>query len=65
MMAQLAPEGAVILDILTQGKEMREGVPIADRTLMRRPEKYAAPIGLDDEGNPFPVPPRRDIEEKP
>ena len=56
---QLAAEEIAILEILIESKEARERIPIADRALVGRPEKYAFPIGLDEEGHPLPIPPQR------
>ena len=63
VVAQLASEEVAILDILTEGKRSREQVPIPDRAIVSRFEKYAFPIGVDEAGNPFPIPPRHDDEE--
>jgi hypothetical protein len=55
---QLTSAEAGVLDVLTQGKRARERVPIPDRTIVSRFEKYAFPIGLDGAGKPFPIPRR-------
>lgn len=31
-----------------------KAIPESQKTPVRQPEKYAFPLGLDDEGNPFP-----------
>jgi hypothetical protein len=54
--APLAPEERALLEILVQEWSAREGVPIPDRTIISRFERYAFPIGLDEAGTPFPVP---------
>ena len=59
----LAPEEAVVLDVLIDGKLMRERVPVPDRRIVSRFEKYAFPIGLDKGGDPFPIPSRRDDDD--
>lgn len=56
-MANLLLEEIALLNILTEGKEARERIPIVARALVSRPEKYAFPIGLDVEEVPFPIPP--------
>ncbi len=55
-MDQLTPEEVALLDILIEEKLAREDVPTPNRTIVRRFEKYAFPIGVDDAGNPFPIP---------
>lgn len=31
-----------------------KAIPESEKTPVRQPEKYAFPIGFDDDGNPFP-----------
>ena len=57
---QVTPEESALLDILVGQRLAREGVPIRQRTLVNRFEKFAAPIGIDDTGEPFALPPWRD-----
>jgi hypothetical protein len=59
---QLAPEELAMLDILIDGKRAREQVPIPDRAVVSRSEKYAFAIGIDEAGNPYPIPERHDDE---
>ena len=53
---QLALEEIAVLDLLIDGKDARERVPIVFRELVHCPQKYAFPIGLDEEGRPFTIP---------
>ena len=63
-MPLLAPEEIAVLDLLIEGRKARDQVAIPGRDLVGRPEKFAFPIGLDEHGDPFPIPPRRDLEEE-
>ena len=59
----LEPEEAAILELLIDARIDRENdIPASERKPVDRPEAYAFPIGLDEAGDPFPVPPRRDLE---
>ena len=59
----LEPEEAALLKVLIDARIKRENdIPESERKPVDRPETYAFPIGLDDAGNPFPVPPRRDLQ---
>jgi hypothetical protein len=55
-MQELSTEDWALLERLIQAREARELVPADQRPLVSRGDKYAFPIGLDDEGNAFPVP---------
>ncbi len=59
---RLAAEEVSLLEILRKDRQARARIPVSDTKPASRPEKYAFPIGLDDAGNPFPVPPRRDLD---
>jgi hypothetical protein len=59
----LEPEEAAILEVLIDARIKRENdVPESERKPVDRPEAYAFPIGIDDAGDPFPLPPRPDVE---
>ena len=59
----LEPEEAALLKVLMDARIKRENdIPESERKPVDRPEAYAFPIGVDDAGNSFPVPPRRDLE---
>jgi len=61
--AWLEPEEVALLKLLIDARIERENdIPELERKPVDRSETYAFPIGLDDAGNPFPVPPRRDLE---
>lgn len=47
---------ADVLDALRRSRHAREAVALRLRFAAARPDKYAAPIGIDDEGRYFPVP---------
>jgi len=59
--AGLVPEEERLLEILVEQKLVRESLPYGARSIVVRPEKYAWPIGLDAQGEPFPPLPRRDV----
>ena len=59
----LKPEEAALLQFLIDARIKRENdIPESERKPVDHPEVYAFPIGLDDAGDPFPIPPRRDLE---
>ena len=59
----LKPEEAALLQFLIDARIKRENdIPESERKLVVRPEAYAFPVGINDAGDPFPVPPRRDDE---
>ena len=62
--AQLSAEELALLDVLIEEMAARERVPVANRTVVSRFEKYAFPIGVDDAGTPFPLPSWRDFGKK-
>lgn len=39
---------------LAAGLAAYKAVPESEKVPVREPDKYAFPVGLDDEGNPFP-----------
>ena len=51
-----------ILEQLRQAGQQRDQVPESQRTPITNPDKFSFPIGLDDEGNPFPQPPAQSPE---
>jgi hypothetical protein len=59
-MVQLSTEEMALLDVLIEEKAAREQILIPNRTIVRRFEKYAFPIGVDEAGSRFPLPPWRD-----
>jgi len=61
--AELPPEEVALLEMLIEEKLARERVPVPDRAVVSRFEKYAFPIGVDDAGTRFPLQ-WRDFEEK-
>lgn len=52
-MAELTEEEREILKELLEAEAERERVPASQRRPITNPEKYAFPVGLDDEGKPF------------
>jgi hypothetical protein len=61
--ADLPPEEADLLELLIEEKLARERVPVPERAVVSRFEKYAFPIGIDDAGARFPLPWRGSEEE--
>jgi hypothetical protein len=57
-MTPLAPEELTLLDILKSDKQARASVPGSEQRPVSRPEKYSFPIGVDDQGELFPVTPQ-------
>jgi len=56
-MSELTEDEKAVLRRLQKAKEAYEKVPERDRIRVHDPNKFAAPIGVDDEGRPFPVKP--------
>ena len=54
--ARLGPEEAALLEVLIDEQLERDRVPVAERSIVRRSEKYAFPIGVDGSGNRFAIP---------
>ena len=44
-----------ILDKIRKFSHKQRNIPESKRTYVTRPEKYDYPIGVDSEGNPYPV----------
>lgn len=55
-MTELTPEEREILEKLKRDDAARDAIPESEKVPVAQPDKYAAPIGLDDEGNPLPDP---------
>lgn len=53
-MTDLTPEEREILEKLKRDDAARDAVPESEKVPVGQPDKYSAPIGLDDEGNPQP-----------
>ena len=55
-MTNLALEEQAVLERLRQAKVVRDRIPLAERKPISRPDKYANPLGIDEDGNLFPDP---------
>jgi hypothetical protein len=49
-------ERAASLQRTTDALAAYKAIPASDKTRARQPEKYAFPLGFDDDGTPFPEP---------
>ncbi len=56
-MSELTEEEKATLRRLQKAKEEYDKIADKDRKPVKDPGKYATPIGIDDEGRPFPVKP--------
>ena len=54
-MAELSDEDRQALERMRRAVEERDAIPPEERILVEDPERYEFPIGIDDEGNPFPT----------
>jgi hypothetical protein len=54
-MNEPADDEAEILDKIRRFSDERRNTPESERKYVTRPEKYNYPIGIDPEGNPYPV----------
>jgi len=52
-MAELSEEEQKVLERLRRDAARREQIPESERHMITNPDKYAIPIGFDDEGKPF------------
>ena len=59
----LSDEENKILEQLRQANQQREQVPASQGTPITNPDMYSFPVGLDDQGRPFP-PTARSLREK-
>ena len=56
-MTELTPDEQLLLERLRDAKRARDAALASSSVAVMRPEKYAFPIGVDDQGEPFPVTP--------
>jgi hypothetical protein len=54
-MAKLTPEEEEFVRLARELAEERAALPSEDRVPMANPDKFGDPIGMDDDGNLFPV----------
>ena len=59
----LSDEENKILEQLRQANQQHEQVPASQGTLITNPNMSSFPVGLDDQGRPFP-PPAKSLREK-
>lgn len=52
---KLTDEEKKILEELREFSKQRDQIPLSQRRPITNPDKYNFPIGLDDNGKPFPV----------
>ncbi len=50
------------LERIRRWSEEKKNTPESERHWVTRPEKYDYPIGIDPDGEPYPVPPSREEE---
>lgn len=53
----LTPQEDALLDVLVDRRLARENMPIPQRRIVNRFEKFLSPIGLDESGELLPLPP--------
>jgi hypothetical protein len=53
-MAELSDDDRRVLERLRQAAADRDAIPEDERTPVEDPERYSFPIGVDDEGRPYP-----------
>ncbi len=54
-MAELSDKDREALARMRRAVEERDAIPPEDLIPLDDPERYEFPIGIDDQGNPFPV----------
>jgi hypothetical protein len=54
--AALTAEELALLERLRQAKAAKDRIPPAERKPINNPDKYANPLGMDEDGNLFPDP---------
>jgi hypothetical protein len=59
----LSDEENKILEQLRQANQQHEQVPASQAMPITNPDKYSFPVGLDDQGKPFP-PPTKSLRQK-
>jgi hypothetical protein len=55
VMAELSDEDRQALKRMRRAVEERDAIPPEEMILVEDADRYQFPIGLDDEGNPFPT----------
>jgi hypothetical protein len=58
-MGELSEESKKVLQRLRAAAQARKRIPPSQKKPVAHPDKYAFPIGMDDNGNLFPVKPGR------
>lgn len=53
-MSTLDEDDKKALELLREAAKKRDAIPPSERRRIARPERFADPVGFDDEGNPFP-----------
>lgn len=53
-MSNLTQEDLEVLERLRKADDERQKIPESERFPISHPDKYSFPLGLDDNGNPFP-----------
>lgn len=53
-MSDLSEKDEEVLEKLRQSEKDSRAVPPGERRPVTNPDKYSFPVGLDDEGKPFP-----------
>lgn len=61
----LSDEENKILEQLRQANQQNEQVPASQGTPITNPDMYSFPVGLDDQGRPFPSPAKSLSEKRP
>jgi hypothetical protein len=55
VMAELSDEDRLALERMRRAVAERDAIPPEEMIPVEDPERYEFPIGIDDEGNPFPA----------
>ena len=58
-MTELSSNERLLLEHLRDAKQARDAELASGGVAVARPEKYSFPIGIDDRGEPFDVPPAK------
>lgn len=53
-MSELSEKDEEVLERLRQAEKDSRAVPSGERRPVTNPDKFSFPVGLDDEGKPFP-----------
>ena len=61
----LSDEEKKILEQLRQANQQNEQLPASQRTVITNPDMSSFPVGLDDEGKPFPPPAQSRSKKRP